>query len=176
MHWYNAPQGGGLLETGGSFVTNYISTDTVFYVEAGSVCPSPRIEAHVIINSTADPVVSDNSRCGNGTVVLTAISSARLLVQPCIRWIGIRNRTFIHHSITGSNRYFLRGSEFRLSKCTCHGYRDCQSCFVSSGRYRWLQLWSGHWFLQDWTDRCIGTMLQAVEIYCTQVQFSTHHS
>ena len=76
MHWYNAPQGGGLLETGGSFVTNYISTDTVFYVEAGSVCPSPRIEAHVIINSTADPVVSDNSRCGNGTVVLTAISSA----------------------------------------------------------------------------------------------------
>ena len=71
MHWYNAPIGGGLLETGSTFVTNYISkSDTVFYVEAGSVCPSPRIEAHVIINSTPDPQVSDNSRCGAGTVVL----------------------------------------------------------------------------------------------------------
>ena len=76
MHWYNAPIGGGLLETGSTFVTNYISSDTVFYVEAGSVCPSPRIEAHVIINSTPDPQVSDNSRCGAGTVVLTAVSSA----------------------------------------------------------------------------------------------------
>jgi hypothetical protein len=76
MRWYNAPLGGGLLETGGTFVTNFISNDTVFYVEAGTVCPSPRIEAHVYITSTADPEVSDNSRCGNGTVVLTAISSA----------------------------------------------------------------------------------------------------
>ncbi|MBL0258119.1 MAG: CotH kinase family protein [Bacteroidetes bacterium] len=76
MRWYNAPLAGGLLETGGTFVTNFISNDTVFYVEAGTVCPSSRIEAHVYITSTADPEVSDNSRCGNGTVVLTAISSA----------------------------------------------------------------------------------------------------
>ncbi|HRH65390.1 MAG TPA: lamin tail domain-containing protein, partial [Bacteroidia bacterium] len=76
MHWYNAPQGGGLLETGGTFVTNYISNDTVFYVEAGTVCPSPRIEAHVFITTTPEPSVSDNSRCGNGPVVLTAVSAA----------------------------------------------------------------------------------------------------
>lgn len=76
IHWYNDPIGGGLLETGTTFVTNYVSNDTVFYVEAGSLCPSPRIEVRVFISSTAAPAVSDNSRCGSGTVDLTAVSTA----------------------------------------------------------------------------------------------------
>jgi hypothetical protein len=76
IRWYNALSGGALLETGPTFVTNILNNDTVFYVEAGSVCPSPRLEVHVNINSTDAPVATDNFRCGNGTVVLTATASS----------------------------------------------------------------------------------------------------
>ena len=79
IHWYNAPIGGALLETGSSFVTNIIPHDTVFYVEAGDYCPSQRIEVHVTINSTEEPVASDVSRCGTGTLTLTATASAPIL-------------------------------------------------------------------------------------------------
>ncbi len=76
IRWYNASTGGGLLKTGNSFTTNVIDNDTSFFIEAGSVCASPRIEVHVIINASAEPVVTDGSRCGNGTVTLSAAASA----------------------------------------------------------------------------------------------------
>ena len=76
IRWYNAPSAGGLLQTGSSFTTNQLNSDTSFYVEAGTTCPSPRIEVHVTISSTPAPVASNGSRCGNGTVILTASSSA----------------------------------------------------------------------------------------------------
>lgn len=79
IYWYNAPTGGALLETGSSFVTNIIPHDTVFYVESGSVCPSQRIEVHVTINSTEAPVALDASRCGPGTLTLTATSSSPII-------------------------------------------------------------------------------------------------
>jgi len=78
IHWYSALIGGALLETGPTFVTNIINNDTVFYVEAGTVCPSPRLEVHVYINSTPAPVAFDNFRCGNGTVSLSATGSGTL--------------------------------------------------------------------------------------------------
>lgn len=76
IHWYNAPSGGGLLATGSTFVTNVIPHDSVFYVEAGDFCPSQRIEVHVTINSTDAPTASDTSRCGTGTLTLTASSAS----------------------------------------------------------------------------------------------------
>lgn len=79
IHWYNAPTSGALLETGSSFVTNIIPHDTVFYVEAGNYCPSQRIEVHVTINTTAEPVASDASRCGSGTLTLSATSASPIL-------------------------------------------------------------------------------------------------
>ncbi len=74
IFWYNAYSGGGQLGTGPSFVTNILNNDSIFYVEAGTVCPSPRIEVHAYVNTTAAPVVQDNSRCENGTVILSSIS------------------------------------------------------------------------------------------------------
>ena len=79
IHWYNAPSGGALLETGSSFLTNIIPNDSVFYVEAGDYCPSQRIEVHVTINSTAEPVAFDVSRCGSGTLTLTASSASPIV-------------------------------------------------------------------------------------------------
>ncbi|MBL0103540.1 MAG: hypothetical protein IPP51_07190 [Bacteroidetes bacterium] len=75
IHWYNAPSGGGLLQTGSSFTTNIINNDTVFYVEAGNACPSQRVEVHVTITTTTDPVASDNHRCGSGTLTLSATAT-----------------------------------------------------------------------------------------------------
>ncbi len=78
IHWYGALIGGALLETGSTFVTNIIQNDSVFYVEAGNVCPSPRVEVHVYINSTAEPLTADNHRCGSGVVALSATGSGTL--------------------------------------------------------------------------------------------------
>ena len=76
IRWYNASLGGGLLATGSSFTTNVLENDTSYFIEAGSVCPSSRIEVRVMISRTPEPVVSDVSRCGNGTLTFTANSSA----------------------------------------------------------------------------------------------------
>jgi hypothetical protein len=78
VFWYSALTGGALLQTGQTFVTNVLNSDTVFYVEAGTVCPSPRLEVHVYINTTTPPVTADNFRCGNGVVVLNATASAAI--------------------------------------------------------------------------------------------------
>ncbi len=78
IRWYNSPSGGGLLMTGGSFTTNYLESDTTFFIEAGTVCPSSRIEVQVSILTTPDPVVTDASRCGNGTLTLAATSPANV--------------------------------------------------------------------------------------------------
>lgn len=75
VYWYNSPVNGALLNTGSTFVTNVIYNDSVFYVEAGSVCPSPRVEVHVTINTTPSPVAQDNFRCGTGVVVLSATAA-----------------------------------------------------------------------------------------------------
>ncbi len=74
IRWYNAASGGGLLETGSNYTTNILNNDTSFFVEAGSVCPSPRIEVMVTVNTTPVPTVTDTSRCGDGTMVLNASS------------------------------------------------------------------------------------------------------
>ncbi|MBL0137617.1 MAG: CotH kinase family protein [Bacteroidetes bacterium] len=77
VRWYSAATGGTLLFTGNSFTTPSLSTTTSYFAEAGSVCPSARVQANAIINTvTTAPVVQNASRCGSGTVVLTATSSS----------------------------------------------------------------------------------------------------
>lgn len=72
MRWYNVPSGGAILFSGANYQTGVISSDSTFYVEAGTVCPSPRVEANVVIITTPEPVVTSAQRCGNGTVDLIA--------------------------------------------------------------------------------------------------------
>ncbi|HRH67119.1 MAG TPA: CotH kinase family protein, partial [Bacteroidia bacterium] len=77
VRWYSASTGGTLLFTGNSYTTPSLSTTTAYYAEAGSVCPSARVQANAIINPvTTAPVVQNSSRCGSGTVVLSATSSS----------------------------------------------------------------------------------------------------
>ena len=79
IRWYNAPSGGGLLATGSSFTTNILENDTSYFIEAGSVCPSSRIEVRVSIIATPEPVVTNASHCGDGILTLTANSTAPVL-------------------------------------------------------------------------------------------------
>ncbi|REJ83164.1 MAG: T9SS C-terminal target domain-containing protein [Bacteroidetes bacterium] len=75
MRWYNASVGGAVLHTGGTYTTNILNNDTIFYVEAGTVCPSSRVPVTVNISSTPAPVTMGATRCGNGTLTLTASSA-----------------------------------------------------------------------------------------------------
>ena len=74
LNWFAASSGGTSLGTGASFTTPSISTTTTYYAECSqSGCASGRVAAIATITSApAAPTASGVSRCGTGTVVLTA--------------------------------------------------------------------------------------------------------
>ena len=77
VNWFDSPSGGLLLATGNTFLTPFITTTTPYYVSVGTTCISPRAQIYAIISSPpSDPVVTDNSNCGNGSVTLTATAGA----------------------------------------------------------------------------------------------------
>jgi len=75
INWYDAFTGGILLHTGPTYTTIGLNTTTTFYVEAGTGCPSARIPVNAIIINVTPPVTTDSSRCGTGTVLLTATAA-----------------------------------------------------------------------------------------------------
>lgn len=80
INWYSSLTGGASLGTGGSFTTPSISTTTTYYVDITNTtlgCTSgPRVEVIATINTL--PTIASTtpgSRCGTGTVTLSASSS-----------------------------------------------------------------------------------------------------
>ncbi len=80
VNWYSAATGGTLLGTGTSFTTPSISTTTSYWAEAFyNGCPSvTRTEVIATINNTAPTITgtTPNTRCGSGSVTLSATASA----------------------------------------------------------------------------------------------------
>ena len=77
VSWFNSPSGGVLLATGNSFITPSLSITTPYYVAVGTTCISPRAQIYaIVIDRPADPIVTDNSNCGPGTVTLTGTAGA----------------------------------------------------------------------------------------------------
>lgn len=72
VYWYDAATGGNLLYTGSPFTTPILSVNTIYYVEAGTYCPSARIPVNVSVSQITAPSTTDGSRCGTGTVILGA--------------------------------------------------------------------------------------------------------
>jgi PKD repeat protein len=76
--WYDAPTGGTLLSTSISFITPVISSNTIYYVATDRFgCTSPRTAITAVV--TATPTITSStpaSRCGTGSVALTATASA----------------------------------------------------------------------------------------------------
>ena len=56
-----------------------LTQSTTYYVEAGTACPSARVPVTAVISSaTANPVASNVSRCGPGTITLNATDTATI--------------------------------------------------------------------------------------------------
>lgn len=90
VRWYDSP-GGNLVNTGISFTTPVLSASTAYYARAGSACASDEVEVLAIINTVAgDPVTASATRCGEGSVLLTAVAA-----EP-ISWYDAPNGTLLH--------------------------------------------------------------------------------
>ncbi len=76
VNWYNDATSGALINSGNTFTTGIISHDTIFYAEAVSTCISERVALNVTVTSSPPPFANDASRCGNGTLTLTASALA----------------------------------------------------------------------------------------------------
>src|SRR5204863_261118 len=75
LNWYTAANGGSSIGTGSPFITPSITTTTSFFVSCTSAagCEGPRTEVVATVNAIpAAPTAGPNSRCGPGTVSLTA--------------------------------------------------------------------------------------------------------
>ncbi|GEC77549.1 T9SS type A sorting domain-containing protein [Flavobacterium aquatile] len=78
INWYNLPTGGTLLATGSNYSLSSLSTTTIFYAQAidGS-CSSVRTPVEVTVtNRPTNTSSTPTSRCGNGSVTLSATFSS----------------------------------------------------------------------------------------------------
>ena len=76
FNWYTAPVGGSPIATGASYTTASIATTTTYYVTASSgSCEGDRVAVIATINTLPQISGSGASRCGPGTVTLTASST-----------------------------------------------------------------------------------------------------
>jgi len=81
IKWYDQATGGNLIHEGSQFILTNIGSSVVFYAEAGGVCPSQRLPVSaLVLPVTSEPLVSDTGRCGEGVLILTAVSGET------IRW------------------------------------------------------------------------------------------
>lgn len=74
LNWYSATTGGSILGTGTNFTTPSIASTTNYYVSATNSCgtTSPRTLVVATRGAPSAPSVTPGSRCGTGTVVLSA--------------------------------------------------------------------------------------------------------
>lgn len=115
LRWYNVSSGGSILGTGPFFPTGIISTTTTFYVEAASgSCVSARTPVIATVNTTPTvDTTTPGSRCGTGSVVLSATASAGTL-----SWFDVvsggsalgSGTSFATPSISGNTTYYVQAA------------------------------------------------------------------
>jgi hypothetical protein len=112
LNWYGASTGGVSLGTGSAFITPSISSTTTYYVEATNTgCTSARTAVVATVNN-APSVTSTNpgSRCGTGTVTLSATASAGTLNWYSTSTGGTSlgtGATFTTPSISSTTTYYV---------------------------------------------------------------------
>ena len=112
IKWFNVPTGGLPVSSGSNFITPVLSSPATYYAEAITVCASQRIPvlANIVV---ADPPVGTNaSRCGAGSVVLSAQS-----LNPVTWWTApvggtsISNgQIFTTSSLSSTTTYYAESS------------------------------------------------------------------
>jgi hypothetical protein len=115
--WFDSDNGGNLIYVGNSFTTALNST-TTYFVQDGSVCPSPRVAATATINPIpADPIVSGAENCGAGQLTLSATDTSS------VNWysnaIGgnviASGDHFTTPLLTSSTTYYVEAADICLS-------------------------------------------------------------
>ncbi|MFN8258765.1 MAG: Ig-like domain-containing protein [Bacteroidales bacterium] len=132
--WYDASSGGSLVYSQSdntnpyncSFTTPYLSSSTDYYLEFDNgTCTTSRQDVRINVIGTSEPTVNEASRCGPGTVVLSAISQT----PSQFRWYdaptggtllqtsgnGVYNNTYTTPSISSTTTYYV---EYTSSGCT----------------------------------------------------------
>jgi hypothetical protein len=72
--WYTSSTGGIPITTAPTYTTPVLSSPVTYYVQAMGPCPSAIIPVTANVNETAMPVGTGASRCGTGSVVISAQS------------------------------------------------------------------------------------------------------
>lgn len=77
INWYAGMTGGTSIATGTSFTTPTISNDRTYYAACTiNTCVSNRVAATATVNIATAPTASGGSRCGTGSVTLSATGCA----------------------------------------------------------------------------------------------------
>jgi len=116
VNWYDAASAGNLLFTGSNFVTPNLSDTTTYYVEAvnGTCISSVRTAVTATVN--AIPLVTSTtpaSRCGTGSVALSAASNVGTLIWYNVNTGGTAlgtGTTFNTPNIAGTTIYYVEAT------------------------------------------------------------------
>ena len=115
INWYNAPTGGTLVATGGSFTTPALNTTTIYYVEVvNGGCNSARTAVNATISAVATITsTTPASRCDAGTLTLNATSNIGTLNwynAPTGGTLVGTGTSFITPSISNSTTYYVEAT------------------------------------------------------------------
>ncbi len=116
INWYDAATGGNLVFTGSNFATPSLSLTTTYYVEGANGTCISAIRTPVTATINTIPTVTSTtpaSRCGTGSVVLNASSSAGSLVWYNVATGGTAlttGTTFTTPSIATSTTYYVEAT------------------------------------------------------------------
>ena len=74
IYWFDTPNGN-ILGTGTTFTTPTLFNSTTYWAQTSLSCPSSPVPVNAVISAIpAIPIVSDQSRCGPGSVAINASS------------------------------------------------------------------------------------------------------
>lgn len=115
INWYNAPTGGTLVATGGSFTTPALNTTTIYYVEVvNGGCNSARTAVNATISAVATITSSTPaSRCDAGSLTLSAVSNIGTLNwynAPIGGTLVGTGTSFTTPSISNSTTYYVEAT------------------------------------------------------------------
>ncbi|RZJ73542.1 PKD domain-containing protein [Flavobacterium sp.] len=119
ISWYSQPSGGTSLGSGASFATPSIAATTTYYVEVSNGgCVSPRTSVIATVNPVPEiSSVTSASRCGSGSVTLTASGTATL------NWYGqqiggsviFTGNSFVTGNLSVTTTYYVEAANANCS-------------------------------------------------------------
>lgn len=116
INWYDQANGGSIIFTGSNFTTPTLTGTTTYYVEAVNGTCISAVRTPITATVNAVPTVTSTtpaSRCGTGSVALTATSGVGTLVWYAANTGGTAlatGTTFNTPSITGSTTYYVEAT------------------------------------------------------------------